>query len=489
MPSWRLSLERADSRRAPNAARAQAGRRAFLAAMAVVSGLAACSLETLVAPQLLRLTGASTDLAPSLVLPPADEGGANWRPAETRAGPLAEMLDALELSDAELGLIADGVAAHELAARLEAHLERSVAVLSGRPDLGSAEAKVGALLSDPALREQIEAQGLTQILIVAASSLDEKSWRGQEAQIFGGCELLRSRLGRGQEFALARLEAFLDRADDALANSFVAALQKERGALETLVMAAKAVAAKKDPEAKLAPICGEHAQSLLACAGTQTPCEWSPRVFLQGKARVGRKAESLELAFSQDGCAQELEEIMFRVDASAKPVLSRFASRWSEFAARAASLGAIDAALEDACAPRRRRTSEESMQQLRARLDTIEELLARGGEPSGDGGPQWVSELPSPESWREGEGSFHVPGLGPIRELAYFDGGPGSASRKLINEAEQLREAILGAVECAGVAGELPLAWAVVELPSGRSSARGVVFPETLLCGDMPLLP
>jgi hypothetical protein len=179
---------------------------------------------------------------------------------------------------------------------------------------------------------------------------------------------------------------------------------------------------------------------------------------------------------------------MHRVDAAVSRGLERLAPRWSELGARVASLGAIDAALEDTCAPRRRRISSESMAALELRVARLEGLLNRSDEVPG-GSLEWVSSAGSRATWVAGEGTFHVPGWGPIRELSRFDGGASSPSSQLLEASHGLRDAILGAGECGGVPGELPLAWALVQVPAGRVVAHGEVFPETLVCGDLALNP
>ena len=74
-------------------------------------------------------------------------------------------------------------------------------------------------------------------------------------------------------------------------------------------------------------------------------------------------------------------------------------------------------------------------------------------------------------------------------EVASYDGGPAAASTRAHRAATALRTAILSAGECVGPTGEAPAAWSLVELASGQVVADGEVFPESLVCGDLPLSP
>ena len=391
---------------------------------------------------------------------------APWRPAETRAGELGQLLSVLDATGA-YALVSEGLDADTLASRLEG---------AGLPAPVQLSREGGE--DDSRWLESVRAANpeLERLLLLRPAG--EQS-EGRQAFIFGGCDSLRARLGRAQEEGLTRLESFLDRVDELLAATWSEALSDRRETLD-------AMRGKASKNQSCSAAAREHAAELLSCAASSGACQWSPRVFLQDFARVGRVSEPPELGLDDDGCGEDLRDIMREADAASIEVLTRTAPRWSELAARVATLGTIDAAVEDTCAPRRRRISDDSLASLRGQMAAIEAQLARGASyPST--GPSWIESVPEGARWVGADASFHVPGHGAVRELARFEAGARAASTQVRERAQALGAAISGAGECMGRAGEAPLAWTVYELPSLEVIGEGEVFPETLVCGDLPL--
>lgn len=437
--------------------------------MTVASLAGACQAQVAAQGPQLLVSGTPGDRAPALLVPPGD-AHRFWRPAETRAGELGRLLQAVA-GPSPLAVASRGVEPQALAENL-ADIGSAATVVSprtGAEQLPAWLARVRA--QNPDARKLLE-------LGPAPDAVE-----GRQAYIFGGCESLRARLGLAQEQGLTRLESFLDRIDQQLAAAWSEALSAQRKLLDSL---AKEVDGPSS--GTCSPATREHVSELLGCATSSGPCHWTPRVFLQGFARVGRVAEPPELGLDEGACGEALRELVRAADVAAIEILDRAAPRWSELAARVAALGLIDAAVEDTCAPRRRRVSPSSLASLHAQMAGIEAQLARGSSyPSV--GPAWVASVPEGAGWTAAAASFHVPGQGEVQELARFEAGTQAASTQVRERARALGASIAGAGECAGRVGEAPLTWTVYDLDALEIVDAGEVFPETLVCGSLPFEP
>jgi hypothetical protein len=83
------------------------------------------------------------------------------------------------------------------------------------------------------------------------------------------------------------------------------------------------------------------------------------------------------------------------------------------------------------------------------------------------------------------DGSFHVPGVGAVRQLARFDGGTGSASRALVGEARALRRFARERSRCVARPGDPPVMMVLIESASAKPEFLGFFHGEELDCGDL----
>ncbi|MBX7083064.1 MAG: hypothetical protein K1X88_27910 [Nannocystaceae bacterium] len=337
------------------------------------------------------------------------------------------------------------------------------------------------------------------VLVIDDAPVSEATWRAQPAAVAGTCEPALAALARGQEQGLAQLEPFLDWADAAILTHF----RIELGA--AMPQLRKAVAPHRrardrsqfaDAAAFAQHECGHALAQLVAahegCVQPGPACAWAPRLLLVGGARIGAPQPEIELP---QGCASlggvDVPAVLRGAGRdAAEAAAASFEPQWIALADRLGTITEVHAALEDVCAPRRRRFADDDLVDARARLRGIGLALAS-------------PEPPRPSRWRffaaslrprvgparpVGEGtSFFVPGVGLVRELARYDAGAGSPSRRVVDEARALRQFVLARAICRSGRPALPLALALIELgASARVRHLGYVYEEELSCGELP---
>lgn len=321
-------------------------------------------------------------------------------------------------------------------------------------------------------------------LVVDDAGIDPLRWRALPARAVGSCQAPMAALARGQEQALAELEPFLDHADATLWQVYrpalLALLPRLRDELEPY-RAPPGRATLDDPRAHELHQCGHaywrYLQGFERCGGEPEGCVPAPRVFLVGGARIGSAEPDVWIP---EGCAAALGrdyvlELRAVASESAQVAQEHLAPSWSALADRAGAITEVYDALEDACAPRRRRFAAADLAAARGRLAAIGQALASDeAAPSGAG---WALE---------GE-PFHVPGYGPVRQLARYRAGPGSATEAAVAQARALRELVLGRALCRAGQPALPLAVALVGA-GGEVEFFGYFFEEELSCGELPPL-
>lgn len=324
----------------------------------------------------------------------------------------------------------------------------------------------------------------TAALVVDDAALDLGRWRALPARTVGSCEAPMAALAAGQEQSLAELEPFLDHADATLWQVYRPALRdilpQLLSELEPYRTAPDRTALSDDRE-HTQHQCGhaywEYVQSFARCGEALASCPPAPRVYLMGGARIGTAEPN---AWIPPGCATAVgrdyvAELRTVAVESAQVAQEHLAPSWSALADRVGAITEVYEALEDVCAPRRRRFAEADLQAARGRLAAIGEALA-SDEPAHPAARWAVADEP-----------FHVPGYGPVRQVARYHAGPGSASEAVVGQARALRELVLGRALCRTGQPALPLAVALVGA-SGHTEFFGYFFEEELLCGELPPL-
>ena len=333
-----------------------------------------------------------------------------------------------------------------------------------------------------ALADKSEASA---VLVLDDATVDPASWRALPAHAVGSCYEPMAALASGQEQSLAELEPFLDHADAVLWQVYRPALRHtvERMSAELEPYAAPRTRADfSDNAAWEQHECG-HAywnflQSYSACGSEVASCPSAPRVFLIGGARIGTAEPSV---YVPDGCAEivgrdYVGELRTVAGESAEVAQEHLAASWVDLADRLGAVTEVYEALEDVCTPRRRRFAQSDIEAMRDRLTAIGDTLASGqlAHPAGH--------------WEFTEAPFHVPGFGPVQQVAYFDAGPGSPSETAVAEARALRQFVLQRALCRSGRPTLPLATAVVDGDDGKVEFFGYFFEEELFCGELPPL-
>ncbi|MFV8753461.1 hypothetical protein ACNOYE_23160 [Nannocystaceae bacterium ST9] len=327
-------------------------------------------------------------------------------------------------------------------------------------------------------------RGDPAVLVVGAVGIDGPTWRSLGEASIGGCDPLEARLLDGQTAALTELEPFLDHADAVLAAAYQAELAELLPKLEKEL-------------AEFAPVrtrgdfrelddwnryeCGEKYRAYLepfaSCIewGTPQACSMAPRLFLRDAARIG----SVEPAgYLPSHCPARLgrdyvEELRTPARKAAELAGDVLDVHWLALAERLATLSEVHGALEQLCEPTRRRFAEPDVAELQTRLVAVGELFQREEEP------------PHDARFLTMDGSFHVPGVGAVRQLARFDGGTGSASRALVAEARGLARFARERARCVARPGDPPVMMMLIESATAKPEFLGFFHSEELDCGEL----
>lgn len=320
------------------------------------------------------------------------------------------------------------------------------------------------------------------IVSIDAAALDLAAWRALPAARVGGCEPAVRALAEGQEQGLAQLEGFLNHADALLWKFYSAELAAFLPEIQAELRVFAGAEASSEPDARARYECGraywEHLQPYVACTSVER-CAIAPRVVLSaGGARVAAPEPALALS---DRCPMlvgrdypgELRQLGLNAAEAATAALDR---GWSTLADRLGAVAEVHAVLEDICTPRRWRFAAADVAEARTRLTRVGELLAS-------------PELAQPQAtWHVEAADLFVPGVGPMRQLARFDPGPASLNPSIGAEARALREFVLSRAHCRAGHDPRPMSVLVADTESGRPQFFGYLYPEELVCGDLPPL-
>ncbi len=413
-----------------------------------------------------------------LVDPAVGEREPSQRPSESS-------LDAVALATL-LGQLAPNTAVHPLGSEsLEAVVLEDPPLV---PEIGG-EGRVQWQLPDTLAidRERIAAwveRGDPAIMVIGPVGIDGLTWRTLGEVSVGSCEPLTDALLDGQQSSLALLEPFLDHADAVL----MAIYQAELAAVvPTLAEELAEFAPHKtrdefsSPDAWARYECGSRYRDYLEpFAGcVETPgagsCSMAPRMFLRESARIGSIEPSV---YVPQHCPARLgrdyvEELRTPGRRAAELAGDLLDPRWLALAERLATLGEIHGALEEICRPARRRWSEQDLESLAQRMIAVGELFQRDEVP------------PHDARFLANDLTFHVPGVGAVQQLARFDGGTGSASRAITNEARELRRFAKERARCVARPGEPPLMVLLIDGATAKPEFLGFYNAEELRCGEL----
>ncbi|MEM9458796.1 MAG: hypothetical protein AAGF11_31755 [Myxococcota bacterium] len=322
-------------------------------------------------------------------------------------------------------------------------------------------------------------------LVMDDAELDPGRWRALPARVVGSCQEPLAALAAGQEQSLAELEPFLDHADAVLWQVYRSTLQATVPRLSAELESYQAVRtrAEFDDNGSWEQYqCGhaywEYLQNFVQCGAEAPRCLSAPRIFLIGGARIGTAEPSV---YIPSGCAAKVghdyvSELRTIATEAAEVAQEHLSPSWSALADRLGVVTEVYDTLSDVCVPRRRRFAPEDLVAARERLASIGRALASD-----------APALPTGQ-WTVVEQPFHVPGFGPVQQVAFYEAGEGSPSRAAVAEARALRELVLTRALCRSAHPALPLAVALVEGASGRVESFGYFFEEELFCGELPPL-
>lgn len=341
-----------------------------------------------------------------------------------------------------------------------------------------------SLAIDAAAAKRWAERGDPAVLVVGSVGVDAATWRSLAVASVGTCEPLEARLLDGQSSSLSELEPFLDYADAVLAKVYAAELEALVPELHEQLAEFEPVRTRDDFRS-LADWqryeCGEKYRAYLApfadCLRWDTPqaCTMTPRLFLRDAARIGSIEPS---AFIPADCparlghdyVEELREPARKAAELAGDVLD---VHWLALAERLATLGEVYGAVEELCTPTRRRFAEADVGELRSRLVTVGELFQRDEEPPHDARFLTI------------DASFHVAGVGVVRQLARFDGGTGSASRALVAEARELRRFARERSRCVARPSDAPVMMLLIDTARAKADFLAFFHGEELDCGEL----
>jgi hypothetical protein len=341
----------------------------------------------------------------------------------------------------------------------------------------------------PGARPRYSAQGVAidlpaggpadPVLVLDVAAVDPDTWHRQPASTVGSCEAALAAVGAGQEQSLAELEPFLDHVDATLELRYREAVALRLPVVRSELERRAKAPAGDDETARCVASQRAFLDELAPCATAEGTCAAAPRVYLLDLARIGSAEPPIGIG---EECAVRLgTDPATAMRGVARDVVRQAAEEvdagWSALAARLAALGELRAALDDACAPRRRRFAAADLEEARRRLAAFGDAYRRPEAPR-----------PGAARWVVSDADFHVAGIGHVQQLARFDGGPGSVAGELVERARELRELILGRARCRPGGEQLPLAALLVDRRRAQVEFLGFYYREELACDDLPPL-
>lgn len=301
-------------------------------------------------------------------------------------------------------------------------------------------------------------------------------------QALGGCDAVTSALAAGQEHGLADVEPFVAHLDALLLQVYrpaVAAMTPRW--LEELAPYVDGAAddAAAGSTAAQRHACGSaslaYVRAVAACARKRDrDCTAAPRTFLQGGLRIGLPTpDGVQMP---QGCAtlvgRDYVAEAQRLAAEAVQVVhGNLDPRWLQLADRVGALTEVYAAVDNVCAPQRRRVSGDDLDVARERLARIGDALS--SDLTASRGGRFDTATPA---------SFFVPGMGDVASVARYDGGPASVATRAVLEARGLAGWLQTRARCRGDAHTPPWSVTVLDRTSGAALGLTYVFPEQLAC-------
>lgn len=437
----------------------------------------------------------------------------DWRPPSAVAGDVAALAAALA-AHPRVALLVDDSVTREVddldAMRLAALVTRLAPQTAVRsvpgPDEGGPHL-ADVLREDPPLAPEVDPSGRTRWALPDALALDQarlRSWAeggdpavlmfgavGVEAPVWrelatgsvGTCAPLFDALMTGQRDSLAELEPFLDHADALLGQVYLDQLTAVVPVVDEALAEFEVERERRDFDGPgwARYECGrayrEYLRPFAACvdASEVAACSSAPRLFLQSSVRVGSVEPSVYIS---SDCPRRLErdvveELRAPARAAAELVAESLDVRWLDLVERLATLSDVYGALDQLCRPARRRFAAADLAALREQVAGLGPLFTRVEEPAHDA------------RFLANDGSFHVPRLGRVRQLARYDAGTGSAARALRAAAAELAEFERAHGRCIARPSEPPLMAMLIGTGDGRAEFLGYYYGEELWCDEL----
>ncbi|MCB9749342.1 MAG: hypothetical protein H6713_04955 [Myxococcales bacterium] len=324
-----------------------------------------------------------------------------------------------------------------------------------------------------------------RLLLVDVAAVELAGWNALETRSVGSCDAALEALAGGQERSLALAAPFLDHVDASLWQVFRGQLAAYVPELQKDLSTYGAVDGSATPRARCGAAYREHVEAYAACLGTPGApepqrCAYAPRAFL---AQSGLQLGMVEpLGSIADACPEVFgrdvrEELRRMGRESAKVVTARLDPVWTELVDRLGAVSEVHGAVSEICVPRRRRFSEADLDTLHGRLARIGETLSRPPDAT------------IASAWRVGGGSFPVPGLGDVYQVASVARGPNALADQVLSQARGMREFAFARAVCRTRRESVPLAVALVDARASELQFFGYLYPEELHCEGLgPLL-
>ncbi|NVB42955.1 hypothetical protein G6O69_34355 [Pseudenhygromyxa sp. WMMC2535] len=485
-----------------------------------MAGVVACSASGASASQPAAAIPAVGELPEG---PPAPVDGLpmpsldlDWQPPIAVAGDLEGLREALtRYPRVGLGVAPDLARAGELdAAQVSAAIARlapgtALRSLVGRGGAGVALDEV--VLEDPPLVASLGEDGRTRwqlpedldldeerlaswaesgdpaVLLLGPVAVDSASWRELAVGAVGSCEPALAGLLDGQARSLELIEPFLDHADAVLGAIYLRELAPVVAELDGALSGYQTPRGREafaSDEAWARQQCGERYHAYLegfagcVAGGDPQACPTAPRMFLTGAARIGSVEPG---GYIPDDCPAKfgrdvVEDLRGPARVAAELGGEQLDARWMILAERLATLTEVYGALDELCTPARRRFSPGDLETLRTEVAALGELYRREEAPAYDA------------RFLANDGSFRVPGLGMVRQLARYDAGTGSAARALSVGARQLRRFGDERARCEPAVGAPPVMALLVDTSTAEARLLSFFYAEELWCGTLGAL-
>ncbi len=318
--------------------------------------------------------------------------------------------------------------------------------------------------------------GAEVMLVIDDANIDLAKWRKQPTSTIGSCEPILAAVGAARQAVQEQIAPMVVHTDRALSEAYrevvagsIPALSRELAAYEP----GRQRHEFDDGPSFTAYECGVAYRAVVdARAACETGlCSYAPRLVLHQGVQIGAPTDDV---FVPSGCpASYGRDVRSDVDAmataAAEDVAGQLDAHWLELAQRAAVLGQLDATLQAACEPRRRRFGNDGLDQARAIVTELEGELEK---PLSPGTGRWVPH----------QGRMAIPGTGPVEMATRYEAGGNDASVLGADKLATLEKTLRQRETCRSGAVELPVVALLTDVATSEVRFMGYFYQEELVC-------